>query len=386
MLSRATKLVRLGRSSADLHNAVNPPVVRGSTTLFPTLAAFRASYSGVTFEVARYGRSGTSTVFELQAALADLCDAETCIATASGLSALAAVLGAHAGAGKQILIQSDVYGPTRILAETELVRQGCDVRFFETEQQLESLICSATSLVLIEIPASLTMRMIDVRSVCHVAHAHGIPVCCDSSWGTPLFFDAHGLGIDISVHAATKYIGGHSDIMLGLITGSYAALASTRDWCAHYGSTAAPDNCWLALRGLRTLEVRLQRHQATATQVATWMRDHQKIERVLFPALEEDAGYDLWKAQFSGAAGPFIVELSPCSEVDYERFIESLRLFGLGTSWGGFESLIMPAIPHNLRESKEFPAQGRLVRLHVGLEDPTDLCADLEQALEWLSV
>ncbi len=375
-----TKLAHLGRTSAHQQRSVNPPLVRASTTLFETVAEMREARAGVPFETPRYGIYGTTTTFELQTAMADLCNTESCIATASGLSAIAATLAAHAQPGSRILIERDIYEPTRIFAEREL-RQVCEVEYFSSTQDLDRLIDERTSLVFIEVPTSLTMRMIDIGQVRAIADRHGTPIACDSTWGTPLFFDAHGLGIDISIHAATKYIGGHSDIMLGLTTGSYDALASTREWCVRYGSTAAPDVCWLGLRGLRTLAVRLERHQASARDVGAWLEGQPQVQRVLYPALPSDPGHDLWRAQFSGAPGLLSIELGPCDQASYEGFIESLELFGLGASWGGFESLVLPAVPHEQRAAGAPSNDGRLVRLHIGLEDPRDLIADLEQAL-----
>ncbi len=376
-----TRLIHLGRSSSTFCQSVNPPLVRASTTVFSCLADFKRSYEGTVFESPRYGRSGTATNFELQTAMAEIAGTESCIATASGLGAIAAVLGAHAGPGKHVLVHDAVYGPTRTLCEKELAALGCAVEFFDTCEELSARIHPQTSLIYIEVPSSLTMQMLDVDEVCAIGHRAHVPVACDSTWGTPVFFDAHAHGIDISIHAATKYINGHSDVMLGLITGSYDSLASIRVWCDRYGSHAAADACWLALRGLRTLGVRMRRHQASALTIAQWLQRQAQVKRVFFPVLPGDAGHALWKKQFSGGAGPFTFELQPCGEAAFERFIDALKLFGLGTSWGGFESLVMPAIPHHLRACKVQPDEGRLVRLHIGLEDPDDLCRDLEQAL-----
>jgi cystathionine beta-lyase len=280
-----------------------------------------------------------------------------------------------------VLIQGDVYEPARVFAEREL-GDGVDLRFFETVDELDALATADTDLVFIEVPTSLTMRIIDVGRVVAIARRVGAPVACDSTWGTPRFFDAHALGVDISIHAATKYIAGHSDVMLGLTTGTYEALAPTREWCVRYGSTAAPDVCWLGLRGLRTLSVRLERHQASALKVAGWLEQQPQVVRVLYPALPSDPDHESWKAQFSGAPGLFTIELRPCDEAAYARFIESLELFGLGASWGGFESLVLPALPHARRGLRPQPDWGRLVRFHVGLEDPDDLIGDLASALE----
>jgi cystathionine beta-lyase len=315
--------------------------------------------------------------------MAELCDTESCIATGSGLTAIAATLSAHGRPGTRLLIQGDVYEPTRIFAERELA-ETCDVRFFETVDELEALASEDTGLVFIEVPTSLTMRVIDVERVVGIARRIGAPVACDSTWGTPRFFDAHALGIDISIHAGTKYIGGHSDVMLGLTTGTYEALAPTREWCVRYGSTAAPDVCWLGLRGLRTLSVRLERHMASASRVATWLEAQPQVVRVLYPALPSDPDHALWQRQFSGAPGLFTIELRACDEAAYEGFIESLELFGIGASWGGFESLVLPALPHARRSLERQPDEGRLVRFHIGLEDPDDLIADLASGLEGL--
>ena len=380
-LELATQLVHLGRESGIATKSVNPPIVRASTTVFQTLEEFKQSYKSVVFESPRYGRSGTSTNFELQAAMARVCNAETCIATPSGLSAIAAVLGAHARVGGQILVQDSAYGPTQTFCEKVLEPLQCRVDSFDSPESLKEKLTEHTALIFIEVPSSLTMRMIDIEAVVEIARQCRIPVACDSTWGTPIFFDAHALGIDISIHAATKYINGHSDLMLGLVTGSYDALQSTRSWCDRDGTHVPADSCWLALRGMRTLHLRMPRHHASAQAVAQWLLEQPQIKHVHFPALPSDPGHALWKRQFTGAPGPFTVELQSCSEAAFERFINSLELFGLGTSWGGFESLVMPAIPHHLRAKAVQPDEGRLVRFHIGLEAADDLCADLRRAL-----
>ncbi len=376
-----TLLVHSARKTAFAANAVNPPLVRTSTVLFDTLADYKRAQTGLVFDSPRYGRSGTSTTYELQRAMAELAGVQACIATSCGLSAIVAVLAAHAGPGRHILLTEGVYGPTRAYCEKELARLGTTIEYLPHGADAAPYLRDNTSLVFVESPASLTMEMFDVRAISEAAHHRGIPVAADSTWGTPLFFDAHALGVDISIHAATKFINGHSDVMLGLITGTLQALEPVRSMCDRSGVHAAPDACWLAMRGLRTLGVRLQRHQQSARLVAEALHDHDKVRRVLFPALPSDPGHALWRAQFSGAAGPFTVEIEPCSEAAFARFIDSLKLFGLGTSWGGFESLVMPAVPHHLRSQDGAPDTPRLVRLHIGLEDPRDLCDDLQAAL-----
>jgi len=320
----------------------------------------------------------------LQRAMAALAGAQSCLATASGLAAIVAVLSAHAGPGKHLLLNERVYGPTRIFCDKELAPLGTAVEYFPEGEDITPYLRDNTSLVYIETPASLTMQMLDVRAVCAAARRRGIAVASDSTWGTPLFFDAHALGVHLSIHSATKFINGHSDLMLGLITGSLDDLAGIRSFCDRSGAHAAPDVCWLALRGLRTLAVRLPRHQQTAMAIARWLQQQPQVKRVMFPALESDPGHALWCGQFSGAAGPFTFELMPCSETAFAAFIDALQLFGLGTSWGGYESLVLPAVPYHLRTLSVLPDEGRLVRLHVGLEDAEDLRGDLAQALSRL--
>jgi cysteine-S-conjugate beta-lyase len=376
-----TFLVHSGRESAKAVQAINPPLVRTSTVVFDTLADYKHAHHQTVFDSPRYGRSGTSTTFELQRAMAALAGAQTCLAAASGLSAIVAVLSAHAGPCKHLLLNEGVYGPTRIFCDKELAPMGTLVEYFPNGADVTPYLRNNTSLVYIETPASLTMEMLDVRAVCAAARRRNIPVAADATWGTPVFFDAHALGVHISIHSATKYINGHSDLMLGLITGSLEDLASTRGFCDRSGVHAAPDVCWLALRGLRTLAIRLRRHQQTALATARWLQQQPQVKRVMFPALESDPGHALWRDQFSGAAGPFTFELMPCSETAFAAFIDALQLFSLGTSWGGYESLVLPAVPYHLRTLSVLPDEGRLVRLHVGLEDPEDLREDLARAL-----
>lgn len=376
-----TFLAHAGRQTARAAQAINPPLVRASTVVFDTLADYKHAHHQTVFDSPRYGRSGTPTTFELQRCMAAFAGAETCLATASGLAAIVAVLSAHAGPGRHLLLNQGVYGPTRIFCDHELAPLGTTVEYFAEDADITPYLRDNTSLVYIETPASLTMDMLDARAVCAAARQRGITVAADATWGTPVFFDAHAIGIDIAIHSATKYINGHSDLMLGLITGSDAALASTRRFCDRSGAHAAPDVCWLALRGLRTLAVRLARHGQTAMAMAHWLEERPEVVRVKFPALPGDPGHALWRAQFSGAAGPFTIELAPCSETAFAAFIDALTLFGLGTSWGGYESLVLPAVPYHLRHLATLPDEGRLVRLHIGLEDAEDLCSDLDQAL-----
>ncbi|MEU3855616.1 PLP-dependent aspartate aminotransferase family protein [Streptomyces sp. NPDC029554] len=376
-----TLLIHTARQTAAAAHSVSPPLVRTSTTVFDSFDAYKQAQGALVFDGPRYGRSGTSTTFELQRAMAQIANTEASIATSSGLAAITAVLAAHAGPGNHILVSAGVYGPTRVFCETELIPSDTEVEYFDHDADISALLRDTTSLVFVETPASLTMEMWDMPTICAAAHERGVRVACDATWGTPIFFDAHTLGGDISIHAATKFINGHSDLLLGLITGTLDALAGVREYCDRSGTHAAPDTCWLTLRGLRTLAVRMERHQRSALAVAQWLQSQPAVQRVFYPALDTDPGHKLWRSQFSGAAGPFTIELAPCSEDAFTRFIDHLSLFSLGTSWGGFESLVMPAVPHHLRALATPADTPRLVRFHIGLESPHDLCDDLASAL-----
>lgn len=380
-----TKIVHLGRETAMEARAVNPPLVRASTVVSSTLNAYKGVYKTKVFDIPRYGRSGTSTTFEFQRTMAALAGTESCIATSCGLSAIVAVLGTYAGPGRHFLVSDAVYGPTRAFCDNELKALGTVTEYFSNTDEVAKLIRPETALIFVETPASLTMEMYDLRAICEAAKEKNVPVAADTTWGTPIFFDGHSLGANLCIHAATKYLNGHSDLMLGAITGTEEDMELVRRYCDHSGAHAAPDSCWLALRGIRTLSVRMERHAQNALRVARWLETRSEVVRIMFPALESDPGHHLWKSQFSGGPGPFTFELSSCSEKQFSGFIDGLHLFSLGTSWGGFESLVMPAVPHHLRHLAILPNEGRLVRLHIGLEDPEDLCADLEQAFRALS-
>lgn len=283
---------------------MSPPLARTSTTVFATFAEYKAAQSGIVFDGPRYGRSGTSTTFELQHAMAEIAGTETALAASSGLAAITSVLTAFAVPGAHLLVSSGVYGPTRVVCDEVLTPAGVRVEYFGPADDIAPLLRTNTCLVFAEVPSSLTMEMYDIHAIAAAAHARGVLVACDSTWGTPVFFDAHGLGVDISIHAATKFINGHSDLMLGVITGTFHVLSPVREMCNRNGTHAAPDSCWLALRGLRILAVRMQRRQESAMSVAEHLAEHDGVHRVLFPALPADPGHDLWRRQFTGAAGP----------------------------------------------------------------------------------
>lgn len=372
----STKLIHLGKSSAKPLQSVNPPIVKTSTVTFPDLEAFIDSKTQMVFENLRYGRYGTQVNFDLQHAMAEIEGTETCIATSSGMSAIVAVLSAYAELGKHILMSEGVYKSTKRFCDQELAKRGIETTYFTKDDSIEKLIRSDTSLIYIEVPASSKLQLLDIRRISEVAHQHGITVASDSTWGTPIFFQPHAFGVDLSIHSATKYINGHSDVILGLITGTRQKMAPVREWCYRHGSHAAPDSCWLTLRGLRTLNVRMKIHQKNTMIVAKWLKAQKEIDQVVYPPFFTGKDATLWNTQFSGGAGPFKAILQPCKRQNFEQFINSLELFSLGASYGGYSSLITPEIS-NLNNSED----AYTIRLHIGLENPEDLCQDLRTGL-----
>jgi cystathionine beta-lyase len=246
---------------------------------------------------------------------------------------------------------------------------------------LEALIRPNTRLIVLEAPGSLTFEMQDIPAVVEVARRRRVPTLIDATWATPLFLKPLSLGVDISVHAVTKYIGGHSDLMLGVITTGEAIHMRIRQAIYALGSHASPSDCWLALRGLRTLAVRMERHARSALTIAEWLAGRPEVAKVLYPALTGDPGHDIWRRDFAGASGLFGVVLKPCSKAAVSAMIDSLKLFGIGASWGGFESLCLPTYPGRIRTAVPWTPAGPSLRLHIGLEDPGDLITDLESGL-----
>ena len=377
-----TQLAHLGRAPAEHAGMVNVPVYRGSTILSETLEEWESRKSEGN-PMASYGRFGSPLTRALESAVCELEGGFRSILFPSGLSACThALLGLLEG-GDHLLMSDSVYGPTRLFAEQVLRRLGIQVEYFNPMEvaDMARRVRPNTRVVYLESPGSMTFEMQDIPALADIAHRAGALVVLDNTWATPLFFKPFEHGVDISVHAATKYIVGHSDALLGVATANERAWPALQSSAHHFGETAGPDDIYLALRGLRTLAVRLARHEQTAMALALWLQQRPEVVRVMFPALPGDPGHALWRAQFSGAAGPFTFELAPCSETAFAAFIDALRLFSLGTSWGGYESLVLPAVPYDLRHLATLPDAGRLVRLHVGLEDAEDLCSDLDQAL-----
>ena len=371
-----------GRDPKRYAGLVNTPVFRGSTVLFPDLESYQ-SRDPDDYKAMRYGIYGTPTTFALEAAVAELEGGHAAVALPSGLAAIAAALAAFAKSGAHILIADSVYQPTRNFCDRRLRDFGVEIEYYDPAvgAGIAGLIRANTTAVFCEAPGSLSFEMQDIPAIAAAAHARGVAVLADTTWGTPYFFRAFEHGVDISIHAGTKYIAGHSDVMLGIVVTNEQYWLKLRRAVADYGYCVSPDDCYLALRGLRTIGVRMRAQQQSALRIARWLQARPEVARVLYPALESDPGHAIWKRDFSGAASLFGVILKPASDRGVAALIDSLALFGIGSSWGGFESLAIRADPEKIRTATRWNAEGPLLRLHIGLEDPEDLIADLEQGL-----
>jgi cysteine-S-conjugate beta-lyase len=382
----ATAAAHLGRNPRAFLGAINTPVFRASTIAFANVAelerAERGQYEGI-----GYGLHGLPTVTDLQRALAELEGGAAAFAVPSGLTATTLPLLALCKTGDHVLVTDSVYFPTRRFCATTLARFGIDVEFYDPliGAGIESLMRATTRVVFVESPGSLTFDVQDIPAIASVAHAHGAWVIADNTWATPLFFRAFDHGADVSVHAVTKYIGGHSDVLLGAIICNEATRAAMHRQWTDLGVTASSDDCFLALRGLRTLPTRLARHQQSALAIAAWLAARDDVAEVLYPALPGARGHALWKRDFTGAGGLFGVVLNPVAKVRVDALLDALELFALGWSWGGFESLAIPVRHERARALSKFDVAGPMLRLSIGLEDPGDLIADLDQAFAHLS-
>lgn len=382
--SPETLAAHLGRDPERHLGTVNTPVYRATTILFPTVAALEAAARG---ESQAYGLQGTPTVTDLQRAIATLEGGHAAFAVPSGLTATTLPLLALARPGDHVLVTDAVYGPTRRFCELHLKRLGIDVGYFDprASAQLAGLFRPNTRVVFAESPGSLTFEVLDVPAICAAAHAHGALVILDNTWATPLGFRAFDHGVDVSVHAATKYIGGHSDVLLGVIVCSEATHPPLHRLWTDMGVTASPDDCFLGLRGLRTLPTRLLRHHASALRVAEWLRGRPEVREVLYPALPGSPDHALWKRDFRAASGLFGVVLQPVASERVAAMLDGMRLFRMGWSWGGFESLIIPTWPERTRSATQWNPGGPCLRLHVGLEAADDLIDDLAEGFERLA-
>ena len=377
-LQAATRLVTAGRDTKAQRGFVNPPVFHGSTVLYPTaedLHAHRAEFT--------YGRHGSPTTRALQDALMAL-EGPQCAGvglTPSGLAAISTTLLAVLKAGDHLLVCDNAYRPTRNVCEKILKRYGIETSYFDPliGAGIEPLFRPNTRAVLVEAPGSQSFEMPDVRAISAVAHARGALVIDDNTWATALYRRSLDQGVDISMQAGTKYIGGHSDIMFGTIAANAKTWPMIQEAIGLLGICAGPDDVYLALRGLRTLSVRLAQHHRSGLDMARWLAARPEVDRVLHPALETDPGHAIWKRDFSGASGLFSIVLKPVPQSAVDAMLNTLKLFGMGFSWGGFESLAIPFDCSDYRTLTKWSPGGPTLRLHIGLESLDDLKADLDR-------
>jgi len=377
-----TKLVTGGRRAEWRGKLVSPPVDRGSTILFDDVAELRAAGPGLGKYY--YGLHGWPTQWALAEALTELEPGAAGTALAeTGLAAVTAALTAVLETGDELLMVDSVYGPTRRFCDVVLKRFGISTRYYDpltSSEGLKAMLGGKTRAIFLESPGSQTFEVQDVPGICAMARRRGIVTLLDNTWATPLLFPAIANGVDISIQALSKYVGGHSDLLLGSITANSEWYERVQRATWDFGHAAAADDAWLSARGLRTLAVRLKRHEESTLKVACWLAEQQKVARLLHPAFESCPGHEFWKRDFKGSAGLFSFALDGGDPAARDRFIDKLELFGIGYSWGGFESLATPAEPTRTASNPDWG--GPLVRLQIGLEDPDDLIADLSTALE----
>jgi len=377
-LSPETRLVAAGRDYAE-HGFVNPAVYHGSTVLFPTAHSLHDRSTDYV-----YGRRGTPTSRAVEEAVAMVEGGHNAKMAPSGLAAISTALLAFLKTGDHLLMVDTVYNPARQLCDGLLKGLGIETTYYDPliGRGIAALIRPNTRVVYTESPGSQTMEVQDLPAIAEAAHKAGALVMIDNTWGAGHYFKAFEHGADISIQAATKYLVGHSDAMMGTVTCSKETWEPFKEAYEQMGQFAGPDDMYLTLRGLHTLDVRLERHMKNAVNVAEWLRGRPEVETVLYPALSNAPGHGLWKRDFKGASGLFSIVLKPCSETASEAFLDRLSLFGMGYSWGGFESLAVPFKPY--RTATNWTAEGPCIRFHVGLENPDDLKADLEEGFKAL--
>lgn len=364
---------------------MNPPVWRASTHLYDSVADLRSGVSSNEDGQFFYGRRGSPTQWSLAEALTEMeRGAAGTMLYPSGVAAIACAMLAVLKPGDEVLLTDSSYDPSRSYADAFLKRMGITARYYDPliGTDIGALFTDKTKAVLLESPGSLTFEVQDIPAICAVAKEAGIVTLLDNTWATSRFFAALENGVDVSIVAATKYIVGHSDVMMGAATTHEKYWTRLRRTAQQMGQVVSPDDAYLAARGLRTLEVRLKQHEQSALTIAHWLKDRPEVGQVLHPALPYCPGHDVWKRDFKGSSGLFSFQLSAADEKSRAAFIDALTLFGIGYSWGGFESLALPVDPGKYRTATDWTMTGALVRLHIGLEDPDDLIADLAKAFE----
>lgn len=379
-----TKLVTGGRRKEWTHGVVNPPVYRASTCLFDTYAQLRERVADPTAKQLFYGRKGTPTQWALEEALTELEGADGTMLFPSGIAAVTTSILALVKAGDHVLITDSAYEPTRTFANGLLKAMNIETEFYDPMigSGIAALLRPNTSVIVTESPGSLTFEVQDIPAIVAAAKENNTYVITDNTWATPLFFKPLEHGVDISIEACTKYIGGHSDAMIGSASAKGKAWRRLQRTTYQMGHMVSPDDAFLTSRGLRTLGIRLKAHEEKALKVAAWLKDRPEVATVLHPAFEECPGHEIWARDFSGSTGLFSIVLKGGDYPDTAAMVDDMHLFKMGFSWGGYESLILPSDPASSRSAVKWSAAGPLLRLHIGLEDTDDLIADLDAGLK----
>jgi cysteine-S-conjugate beta-lyase len=376
-LRSRSRLVHLGRDRDQSQGFINVPPFRGSTVLYPDAATLKSRNQRYT-----YGTHGTPTTEALSAAWTDISGAAGTVLVPSGLAAIVVAMVTAVGAGDHLLVTDSAYAPARNFADTTLRRMGVETTYYDPRigARIQSLMRPNTKAVLTESPGSQSLEIQDVPAIAEVAHAHGACVMMDNTWATPLFFPPHAHGVDLAIEAGTKYLSGHSDLLLGLVSANEAWIKRLRRTVDSMAIPAGPEDVFLALRGLRTMDLRLREAERQGLALARFFVQRPEVLRVIHPALPEYPGNALWKRDFKGSSGLFSVVLKPVSETAVAAFLDGLELFGLGYSWGGYESLAVPFDCTSYRTATRWAPGGPAIRFSVGLEDIEDLKADLDRA------
>lgn len=372
-----TLVVTAGRDPHANFGVVNPPVYHASTILYPDYKSLKERDMPFT-----YGRRGTPTTAALQSAITAIEGGYNTALTPSGLSGVTTALMAHLTCGDHLLVTDSAYGPTRSFCDKMLPRMGVEVSYYDPciGAGIADLMHPNTKVIFLESPGSNSFEIQDVPAIVAAAHAGGALVIADNTYGAGYYYKPLAHGVDVSVQAVTKYLCGHSDVMMGSITTTQAAWAATIAAHGTIGQSVAPDDAYLVLRGIRTLGARLERHMKTGIMLASWLEGRAEVQRVLHPALESHPQHALWKRDFTGACGLFSFIMKPCSDDALAAFFDTVELYGMGYSWGGYESLIIPQDMKPYRSATSGDFGGQLIRIHAGLEDPADLIEDLERA------
>jgi cysteine-S-conjugate beta-lyase len=379
-----TRVVNAGRDPSSNYGFVNPPVYHASTVLYRSAEDFLARKARY-----QYGRRGTPTTEALEVALQEL-EGPLCAGVSllpSGLAAISAALLSVVNAGDHILVSDSVYGPTRMFCDQVLTRLNVTTTYYDPllGASIAGLMRDNTRAVFVESPGSLSFEMQDVPVIAAAAHANGAAVLMDNTWATPLYFRALDAGVDLVIHAGTKYLGGHADVMIGAVAANKSRVTGLKNFVGLNGLCVGPDDVYLALRGIRTLAVRLDRHYRSGLAVARWLEQRPEVSRLLHPALPSHPGHAIWKRDFTGACGLFSVVLKPAPQRAVFALLDELELFGIGASWGGYESLAIPFDCTNLRTATRWEPGGPTLRFHIGLESVEDLVADLERGFAALA-